>query len=167
GSLILTHSPHGAVLGLKEVPREDRPFVPIVFFSFRLMLAIGFLMLALSWYGAYWILRRQSEFSRSYLRAMVWASPIGFIAVIAGWITTEAGRQPWTVHGLLRTANSVSVNLAGGEVAFSLLLFVGVYFALFGAFLWFLLLMIRKGPGGDIPDAGPERADSRSPAFYG
>jgi cytochrome d ubiquinol oxidase subunit I len=87
--------------------------------------------------------------------------------VIAGWITTEAGRQPWTVHGLLRTANSVSVNLAGGEVAFSLLLFVGVYFALFGAFLWFLLLMIRKGPGGDIPNAGPERADSRSPAFYG
>lgn len=167
GSLILTHSPHGAVLGLKEVPREDRPFVPIVFFSFRLMLASGFLMLALSWYGAYWIWRRQSEFSRSYLRAMVWASPIGFIAVIAGWITTEAGRQPWTVHGLLRTANSVSVNLAGGEVAFSLLLFVGVYFALFGAFLWFLLLMIRKGPAGDIPDAGPERADSRSPAFYG
>lgn len=167
GSLILTHSPHGKVLGLKEVPRGDRPFVPIVFYSFRVMLACGFLMLLLSWYGAYWVWRRSSLFSRRYLRAIVWVSPIGFIAVIAGWITTEAGRQPWTVHGLLRTADSVSASLDGGEVAFSLLLFVAVYAALFGAFLWFLLLMIRKGPAGEIPDTGPERADSRSPAFYG
>jgi cytochrome bd ubiquinol oxidase subunit I len=138
-----------------------------VFFSFRVMLAIGFLMLALSWYGAYQILRRSGEFGRGYLRAMVWVSPIGFIAVIAGWITTEVGRQPWTVYGFLRTTDALSVAITGGEVAFSLALFAAVYFALFGAFLWFLLVMIRTGPKGEIPDARAERADSRSPAFYG
>jgi cytochrome d ubiquinol oxidase subunit I len=98
---------------------------------------------------------------------MVWASPIGFIAVLAGWVTTESGRQPWTVQGLLRTGESVSNNITGVEVAFSLMLFVGVYLALFGAFLWFLLFMIRKGPQGKIPDASDERGVTTAPAFYG
>lgn len=167
GSLILTHSLHGEVKGLKEVSPEDRPNVWIVFWSFRTMLAIGFLMLGLAWYGAYRILRRRGEFGRGYLRAMMWASPLGFIAVIAGWITTEVGRQPWTVYGFLRTVDSVSANITGGEVAFSLVLFLGVYFALFGAFLWFLLFMIRKGPGGKIPDTPPQRGESTAPALYG
>jgi cytochrome bd ubiquinol oxidase subunit I len=167
GSLILTHSLHGEVKGLKEVPGKDRPYVPIVFFAFRLMLAAGFLMLALAWYGAYRILRRGGDFGARYLRAMVWVSPIGFVAVLAGWVTTEAGRQPWVVHDMLRTADAVSTALVGGEVAFSLAVFLAVYCALFGAFLWFLLLMIRRGPGGEIPDASPVRADTRSPAFYG
>jgi cytochrome d ubiquinol oxidase subunit I len=167
GSLILTHSLHGEVKGLKEVAGKDRPYVPIVFFAFRLMLAAGFLMLALAWYGAYRILRRGGDFGARYLRAMVWVSPIGFAAVLAGWVTTEAGRQPWVVHDMLRTADAVSTALVGGEVGFSLAVFLAVYCALFGAFLWFLLLMIRRGPGGEIPDASPERADTRSPAFYG
>jgi cytochrome d ubiquinol oxidase subunit I len=158
GSLILTHSLDGEVTGLNAVPPADRPYVPIVFFSFRMMLAIGVLMLALSWYGAHRILRSGGEFRRGYLRAMTWASPIGFIAVIAGWITTEAGRQPWTVHGLLRTANAVSTGITGVEVALSLAAFVAVYCALFGAFLWFLLLMIRTGPKGKIPETVTEHA---------
>jgi cytochrome d ubiquinol oxidase subunit I len=166
GSLILKHSLNGKVLGLKEVSPEQRPFVPLVFFSFRTMLAIGFLMLALAWYGAFRILRRGGEFGRGYLRTMTWASPLGFIAVIAGWITTEAGRQPWTVQGLLRTTDAVSASLVGGEVAFSLAVFLAVYCALFGAFLWFLLFMIRQGPAGKIPDASAERGVSTEPAFY-
>jgi cytochrome d ubiquinol oxidase subunit I len=167
GSMILTHRLDGEIAGLKEVPPDERPYVPLTFFSFRLMLALGMLMLALSWYGAWRILKRHAEFSPGYLRAMVWASPIGFIAVLAGWVTTESGRQPWTVQGLLRTGESVSNNITGAEVAFSLMLFVGVYLALFGAFLWFLLFMIRKGPQGRIPDASDERGVTTAPAFYG
>ncbi|MGH8501426.1 MAG: cytochrome ubiquinol oxidase subunit I [Gammaproteobacteria bacterium] len=167
GSLILTHSLNGEVAGLTSVPADGRPYVPLVFFSFRLMLALGTLMLGLAWYGAWRILKHNGEFSPWYLRAMTWASPIGFIAVIAGWVTTEVGRQPWTVHGLLRTADSGSPSLTGAEVALSLSLFVVVYTALFGAFMWFLLFMIRKGPKGEIPRMGEERADSRSPAIYG
>jgi len=167
GSLILTHSLDGEVPGLKEVPPDERPYVPLVFFSFRLMLGLGGLMLALSWYGAYRVLRRRGEFSRAYLRMMMWASPIGFIAVLAGWVTTETGRQPWTVQGLLRTSNAVSENITGGEVAFSLMVFISVYLALFGAFLWFLMFMIRRGPKGTVPDGDRERAVTTQPAFYG
>jgi cytochrome bd ubiquinol oxidase subunit I len=167
GSVILTHKLDGEIAGLKEVPPDERPYVPIVFFSFRAMLAAGVLMLALAWYGAWRIWKRNGKFSRTYLRAMVWTSPVGFIAVLAGWVTTEVGRQPWTVQGLLRTRDAVSNNLTGGEVAFSLLLFLGVYLALFGAFLWFLLFMIRKGPKSEIPEAARERAETTQPAFYG
>ncbi len=167
GSMILTHSLDGEIAGLKEVPPDERPYVPLTFFSFRLMLALGMLMLVLSWYGAWRILKRHGDFNPGFLRAMVWASPSGFIAVLAGWVTTESGRQPWTVQGLLRTSESVSNNITGVEVAFSLTLFVGVYLALFGAFLWFLLFMIRKGPEGKIPDAPDERSATTAPAYYG
>jgi cytochrome d ubiquinol oxidase subunit I len=167
GSLILTHSLHGKIKGLKEVPPRDRPYVPLVFFSFRTMLGLGVLMLALAWYGAYRILRHGGNFSPLYLRAMMWASPVGFMAVIAGWITTEVGRQPWTAYGVLRTSDSVSTGLSGSEVVFSLGLFLGIYCALFGAFLWFLLLMIRKGPKGAISIGPAERGKTTEPAFYG
>jgi len=166
GSLILTHSLEGEVTGLKSVPPDERPYVPIVFFSFRLMLALGGLMLILAWYGAFCIWRRHGEFNPWYLRAMTWASPAGFIAVLAGWVTTEAGRQPWTVHDLLRTSDSVSPSLTGAEAAISLTLFAIVYSALFGAFLWFLLFMVRKGPDDRIPRTDEERLDTRSPAIY-
>lgn len=145
GSLILTHSLDGKVIGLKSVPPENRPYVPLVFFSFRVMIAMGVLMLALAWWGAWQGKHRRLRQSRTLLWFLSCSGPLGFIAVIAGWITTEAGRQPWTVYGLLRTSESVSA-VSGPEVALSLSLFGVVYAVLMAAYLWFFLKLVRHGP---------------------
>lgn len=154
GSLILTHSLDGEVKGLKDFPAADRPPVAIPFFAFRIMVGIGLLMLAmvaLSW----WLrLRDRLYDSDWYLRACLVMGPLGFIAVIAGWTTTEVGRQPWTVYGLMRTADSVPPSLTGGDVLISLLGYMAVYLIIFPAGITVMLRMIRKGPA-----PGPE-ADS-------
>src|SRR5262249_26085469 len=114
GSLILTHSFNGEIKGLKEWAPEDRPPAIFPFFAFRIMVGIGLLMLALvvvSW----WLRVRDKLFdSPWFLVACIIMGPLGFVAVLAGWTTTEVGRQPWTVYGLLRTADSVPVTLTGG-----------------------------------------------------
>jgi len=154
GSLILTHSLDGEVKGLKDFPATDRPPVAIPFFAFRIMVGIGLLMLAmvvLSW----WLrLRDRLYDSEWYLRACLTMGPLGFVAVLAGWTTTEVGRQPWTVYGLMRTADSVPPSLTGGDVLVSLLGYMAVYLIIFPAGIMVMLRMIRKGPV-----AGPE-ADS-------
>lgn len=145
GSLILTHDPDGRVDGLRSVPPGDRPHVPTVFFAFRVMVGLGFLMLVLAWWGAWRAWRRRLLESPRLLDALSYSAPVGFVAVIAGWIVTESGRQPWTVYGLLRTRDSVSA-VSGGSVAFSLSLFVLVYAALLAVYLWFFLKLVRQGP---------------------
>lgn len=145
GSLILTHSLNGELKGLKEVAREDRPYVPLVFFSFRIMIGIGMLMLLLAWSGFYLLRKDRLRSSKNYLRILSLSAPLGFIAVIAGWVTTEAGRQPWTVQGLMRTSESVSA-LNGSEVLFTLVMFVVVYTALLLVFLGFMWIQVRTGP---------------------
>src|SRR5690349_8966092 len=119
GSLILAHSFDGAVPGLKDVPPDQRANVPIVFFAFRIMVGIGLLMLAIVALG--WLLYRRGRLFESgwYMRACQLSLPLGFIAVLAGWTTTEVGRQPWTVYGLLRTADSVTPSLTGHDVLVS------------------------------------------------
>src|SRR5208282_5326268 len=108
GSLYLTHSWDGEVKGLKDFPADQRPPVAIVYFAFRIMVSLAVLMLLLVAAG-WWLRYRHELFDSSwYLRACQVAIPIGFIAVLAGWTTTEAGRQPWTVYGPLRTAKSVT-----------------------------------------------------------
>jgi len=154
GSLILTHSLDGEVKGLKDFPVENRPPVAIPFFAFRIMVGIGVLMLAMvvvSW----WLRWRDTLYDNAwYLRACLVMGPLGFIAVLAGWTTTEVGRQPWTVYGLMRTADSVPPSLTGGDVLVSLLGYMAVYLIIFPAGIMVMLRMIRKGPV-----AGPE-ADS-------
>ena len=103
GSLILTHDVDGTVRGLKEWPPEDRPPVALPFFSFRLMVGIGLVMLAIAVAGLALWRRGRLATSRRFQRLCMLAAPLGFIAVIAGWVTTEVGRQPWVVYGLLRT----------------------------------------------------------------
>src|SRR5690606_23911585 len=107
GSLILTHDVDGTVRGLKEWPRDEWPPVAISFFAFRIMVGLGLIMfaaVAVSW----WLRLRGRLFTSGwYLTLCQWLGPIGFLAVLAGWTTTEVGRQPWTVYGLLRTAESV------------------------------------------------------------
>lgn len=151
GSLILTHELNGEVPGLKEVRAEDRPMVATVFWSFRVMVGCGLVMILLAWTGVYLWWRGKLDRSRLYLRLLCLSGPLGFLAVLAGWVTTECGRQPWTVYGLLRTADSASP-VAAVDVAASLSLFVVVYGLLFYAFLRFFAFLVRRGP--DAPPVG-------------
>ncbi len=155
GSIILTHSWAGQVRGLKEWPRTDWPPVWPVFFGFRIMVGIGIIMLAIAVAG--WILRlRHSLFhSAWYLRLCQLAAPLGFIAVLAGWTTTEVGRQPWTVYGLMRTADSVSPSLSGGDVLGSLILYMIVYLVMFPTGIIFMWGMVRGGVQGEAQQRSP------------
>ncbi|HEY9057635.1 MAG TPA: cytochrome ubiquinol oxidase subunit I [Aurantimonas sp.] len=145
GSLILTRSLDGTVKGLDAFPREDWPDSTVVFWSFRLMVGIGFAMLGI---GLWSLFRRVfgSIYRSHWLqRAMIVMGPMGFVAVIAGWITTEVGRQPFTVYGLLRTTDSVSP-IAAEAVGTSLVAFIVVYFLLFGAGTFYILRLMSKPP---------------------
>jgi cytochrome d ubiquinol oxidase subunit I len=144
GSLILTHEWDGEVKGLKEFPREERPPVAPVFYAFRVMVAIGFAMLALvAWSIVQW--RRGALHSKYLLRAWMIMTPMGFIAVLAGWYTTEIGRQPYIIYGLMRTSEAASA-VSATSVLTSLLVFGAVYLFVFTAGVWYLLKLLRKGP---------------------
>lgn len=147
-SLILKHSWDAPLAGLDTIPDEDEPPVAIVFWSFRVMVGLGFAMLGL---GA-WSLWRRSRgklyADRLLHRAAIVMGPMGFVAVLAGWVTTEVGRQPFTVYGLLRTSDSLAP-VAAPAVAASLLAFIVVYFFIFGAGTVYLLAMMNK-PAGTI-----------------
>jgi cytochrome d ubiquinol oxidase subunit I len=165
GSLILKHDPYAPLPGLTDFPRDQWPPVPIVFWSFRIMVGLGFAMLGI---GLWSLLARFRGrlYDWSWLhRAAILMGPSGFVAVIAGWVTTEVGRQPYTVYGLLRTADSVSP-LAAPAVAASLLAFVIVYFVAFGAGIYYLLHLMAKPPGAGetAPPNVPQRAAGITPA---
>ena len=146
GSFILTHSPDGMVRGLKEWPRQDRPPAAIIFWSFRVMVGIGFLMLGVI-VIANWLRWKGRLYDTDwFLRLCEACLPLGFIAVIAGWITTEVGRQPWVVYGALRTADAVTPSLTGGNVLASLIVYIGVYLVVYPVTLYYLVLLVRAGP---------------------
>ena len=148
GSIILRHDPNGVVRGLKDWPRNQRPPVAIPFFAFRIMVGIAFLMLALVLVG-WWLRGRGRLFTSSaFLRCCQWAAPLGFLAVLAGWTTTEVGRQPWTVYGLVRTADSVSPSLTTGDVALSLAGYALVYVFIYSFGFRQMYRMALKGPAG-------------------
>jgi cytochrome d ubiquinol oxidase subunit I len=145
GSLILAHSFDGEIKGLKEWSAEDRPNATIVFWSFRIMVGIGFLMIALGVVSLMLRWRGRLYDAGWFHRWALAMGPAGFIAVIAGWITTEVGRQPFTVYRLLRTADSVSpIGLPG--VFSSLAAFVVVYLLVFGVGVYYILRLMAKPP---------------------
>ncbi|HET6839867.1 MAG TPA: cytochrome ubiquinol oxidase subunit I [Bradyrhizobium sp.] len=156
-SLILKHSLHAPLAGLDTVPRENWPPVPVIFWSFRVMVGVGLLMMALGFLSL-WARWRGTLYESRILHIFALAmGPAGFIAVLAGWITTEAGRQPFTVYGLLRTIESASP-LAAPAVASSLIAFVIVYFAVFATGALYILRLMaspphpgEEGPGGEAP----------------
>jgi cytochrome d ubiquinol oxidase subunit I len=154
-SLYLTHDIDGVVKGLKDFPRDDRPPVVPVFVAFRIMVGIGVLMLVVvAW--SWWLRARRRLFdSRLFLTVCQAMIPLGFIAVIAGWVVTEVGRQPWVVFGLLRTRDAVSPSLSGGDVVISLLLYLAVYAVVFGAGLFYLVRLVRAGPPTEIEAHAP------------
>jgi len=145
GSLILHHDVDAAVTGLKEFAPADRPPVLGPFFAFRAMVGIGVLMLAAAWTGLALLVRGRLVETRWYLSLLPWMIPAGFIALLAGWVTTEMGRQPFVVYGLMRTADAVSA-VPGASVLTTLALFVGVYGGVFGAGVYYIARLIRTGP---------------------
>lgn len=166
GSFILTHDWDGEVKGLKAWPKADRPNSAIVFWSFRIMVGIGMLMVAAGAWSVWLRLRHRLYDAPWFFRFAVVMGPAGFIAVLAGWVTTEVGRQPFTVYGLLRTVDSVSA-IAAPAVAASLILFIIVYFLVFGAGTLYLLRLMVRPPQRDepeIPADMPVRAAGITPA---
>lgn len=144
-SLILKHDLNAPLAGLDTIPDDEEPPVAIVFFSFRVMLGVGFSMLGVGIWSLFQRYRGRLHDDRMLHRVAVLMAPSGFIAVLAGWITTEVGRQPYTVYGLLRTTDSLSP-VDAPVVATSLIAFIVVYFAVFGAGTYFILRLMGKPP---------------------
>jgi cytochrome d ubiquinol oxidase subunit I len=145
GSVLLMHSWDGRFAGLKDFPKADRPNSTIVFWTFRIMVGLGMLMIALGIWALVLRLRGRLFNTRVFLRFAVAMGPAGLVAILAGWFTTEIGRQPWVVDGVMRTADAVTPH-AAGQVALTLALFVVVYVLVFGAGTVYLLRIIGKGP---------------------
>jgi cytochrome d ubiquinol oxidase subunit I len=166
GSLILTHSWNGEVPNLKSFPRADRPNSLILFWSFRVMVGLGMLMIVLAVLGA-WLRHRGRLFqSRWFLRFAVLMGPAGYVSLLAGWVTTEVGRQPWVVYGLLRTADAVSP-VSRQQLGISLMIFVALYTVVFGTGIYYLFKILREGPQPDpvlpVWQRGEALPDGRHP----
>lgn len=149
-SLILTHEWEGEVKGLKNWPQEERPPVALVFWSFRVMVGIGLLMLLTGFLALGLFYKKRLFDSRWFQYWCIAMAPSGFVAVLAGWFVTEIGRQPYVVYGVLRTSEATSPVL-GEHIFLSLLAFVGVYTFVFGAGLYYVFKLIRKGPKTQDP----------------
>ncbi|MFM0484807.1 cytochrome ubiquinol oxidase subunit I [Paraburkholderia strydomiana] len=156
GSLILTHSLNGEIRGLKEFPAQDRPFSPVVFWTFRIMAGLGMLMALTAGAGFYLRLRGRLFTTRWYQRLVLCMGPSGILALLAGWVTTEVGRQPWTVYGVLRTVDSVSP-VDAQQVGVSLSIFVVVYFLVFGTGIYYMLKLLKRGPLEHVETAQERR----------
>ncbi|ODP37730.1 cytochrome ubiquinol oxidase subunit I [Sphingomonas turrisvirgatae] len=164
-SLILKHDLNAPLAGLDTIPDRDEPPVGIVFWSFRIMVGLGMLMLALGLFSLFARARGKLYDWRWLHCAAIVMGPSGFVAVIAGWVTTEVGRQPFTVYNLLRTVDSASP-LAAPAVGASLTAFVIVYFAVFGFGTWYILKLMQKGAQPHEPemtDAAPIRTAGITP----
>ncbi|SMQ73363.1 cytochrome bd-I ubiquinol oxidase subunit 1 apoprotein [Altererythrobacter xiamenensis] len=166
-SLILKHDPDAPLAGLDTIPDDEEPPVGMVFWSFRIMVGIGFAMLGIGAWSLYARFRKRLYDAKWLHRAAVVMAPSGFAAVLAGWITTEVGRQPYVIYGLLRTADAASP-LDAPAVAASLLAFIVVYFAVFGVGVWYILRLMSKAPhvgeiGAKRGDTGPIRTAGITP----
>jgi len=165
GSLILTHSLTKQIPALKSFPPEDRPNSTLIFWTFRIMAGLGMLMI----FSGLWsvVLRKRGTMyqNRWFLRLMLAMGPSGLIALLAGWITTEGGRQPWVVYGLMRTSNAVSEHSVL-HMSITLIAFIVIYCSVFGVGYAYMMRLIRKGPQeheGEVhEDGGP--GQQRTPA---
>ncbi|MCI3951718.1 MAG: hypothetical protein K0R53_1215 [Burkholderiales bacterium] len=160
-SLYLTHDWDGHIKGLKDFPRDERPPVAITFFAFRTMVAMWLVMLGITLWA--WMLRARRRLydTPAFLRVATWSIPVGYVAVTAGWFTTEVGRQPWVVYGHLRTADAVTPFLTGGDVALSLFFYVVVYAVIFGAGFYYLMRLVQRGMPEELPDPRTDRRPAR------
>lgn len=155
GSLILTHEWNGQFPGLKEFPKEDRPNALVVFWSFRIMVGLGMLMLLLGGWALLLRWRKSLYTFKPFLHFATWMGPTGLIAILAGWYTTEIGRQPWIVQGVMRTKDAVS-NHSALSMSITLVVFIVVYLIVFGIGVRYMLKLAAKGPEGNEPEPGEE-----------
>jgi cytochrome bd ubiquinol oxidase subunit I len=153
GSLIDSDSLTAGEVGLDSIPRENWPPVVIPFFTFRIMVGCGIVMLCLAWGGSWLSLDDRLETRRWLLWATFLSFPLGFIATLTGWFTAEVGRQPWVVYGLLRTAQATTPFLTPRDVSITLLVFGGIYALIFAAGTVYIHRLLRQGP---LPTAVPE-----------
>jgi cytochrome d ubiquinol oxidase subunit I len=162
GSLILTHSWDGQIPGLKSFAPEDRPNSTVVFWTFRIMVGLGMLMLLLGLWAGLARLRRRLYTSKLFLGFAVLMGPAGLIAILAGWLTTEIGRQPWVVYGVMRTSDAVS-NHSLLELSATLTIFVVTYIAVFGTGISYMIKLIVRGPeqSPGWTEEGPHRRPAR------
>jgi cytochrome d ubiquinol oxidase subunit I len=145
GSLLLTHSWNSQIPGLKDFAPQDRPNSTIVFWTFRIMAGLGFLMLLLGLWGGWARWRKQMYQSKTFLRFALLMGPADLIAILAGWLTTEIGRQPWVVYGVMRTKDAVS-NHSALELSITLIVFIVMYVAVFGTGIRYILMLVAQGP---------------------
>ena len=146
GSLIASMSLTSKEVGLTDFPRQDRPPVIIPFFAFRVMVGCGVVMLALAWAGSYLSLTGRIGKNRPLLWLNFLSFPLPFIAILTGWFTAEVGRQPWTVYGLVRTADALTPFLTTTAAAISLIVYCAVYSFIFTFGIVFIYRLLRAGP---------------------
>ena len=166
GSWFTTGDANAVVKGLDAFKPEDRPPVWIVFWAFRIMVGMGLAMVGLGLWGAIVWATKRLERATLYQRALVLAAPSGFVAVLAGWISAEVGRQPYVVYGVLRTADAVSP-VTAGTVALSLLVFMIVYAIVFSAGALYILRLIAKGPDTEEPPPSDTKEPPGTPLATG
>jgi cytochrome bd ubiquinol oxidase subunit I len=152
-SLILTHELDGEVIGLNSVPPEERPPVGIVFWSFRIMVAIGMLMIVVSLLSAWKLFRGTLYESRGLLRVLSYMIPLPFVAVLAGWFVTEVGRQPWIIHDMMTVGEGLTPSLTGWMALATLIGYIAVYTVVFAAGLYYLRKVIITGPTPDVKES--------------
>jgi cytochrome d ubiquinol oxidase subunit I len=157
GSIIGSLSLSSKEVGLTSFPREDRPPLVIPFFAFRIMVGCGLVMLALAWLGSYLSHRDRLEQNRVLLWLTFLSFPLPFIATLTGWFTAEVGRQPWTVYGVLRTADSVTPFLTTRAALISLLVYCAIYSFIFAFGTFYIYRLLRAGPVGRPVVAPPNR----------
>ncbi|WP_454620746.1 cytochrome ubiquinol oxidase subunit I [Bradyrhizobium cenepequi] len=155
GSIIGSMSLTSKEVGLTTFAPQDRPPVIIPFFTFRIMVGCGLLMLGLAWLGTYLGFKHRLERSRLLLWGIFLSFPLPWIAILTGWYTAEVGRQPWTVYGVLRTADAMTPFLTASAAMTSLILFVAVYAFIFSFGTYYIYRLLRAGPGG-IPTVAPD-----------
>src|SRR5262249_35232469 len=165
GSLSLTHDPEGAIKGLKDFPRENWPNVTILFWSFRLMVGLGLLMIAMGMWSLVQRGRRRLYDSRWLMRMMLAMGPMGFVALVSGWLTPEAAPPPSPISGLLLTAESEPPP-AGPAVGVSLVAFVIIFLTAFGAGVFSSFRLMSRWPGAEPeqPEIPPIRSAGITPA---
>jgi cytochrome bd ubiquinol oxidase subunit I len=146
GSLIDSDSLTAGEVGMDSIPLQDRPPVIIPFFTFRIMVGCGLLMLLLAWVGSYLSVKGSLEENRLLLWAIFLSFPLPFIAILTGWFTAEVGRQPWTVYGVLRTADSVTPFLTARAATISLIVFCVIYAFIFSFGVFYIHRLLRAGP---------------------
>jgi cytochrome d ubiquinol oxidase subunit I len=164
GSFIASRNWTAREIGLETFPLDDRPPVLIPFFGFRIMVGMGLIMLAVSWFGNFLRLRGRLETTRWFLWGTFLAFPVGFIAIICSWFTAEVGRQPWVVYGLLRTRDAVTPSLTTGDVLASLASYVLVYAIVYSFGAYYIFKLLRDGPTAESR-AIPRTTGSRPMAF--